>query len=301
VSPDQFAVWLERKNQLRIAPEITSVSGAIPDMHNTFEKPLIMGVLNVTSDSFFDGGKFLSMDRACEHAFNLITEDVDIIDIGGESTRPGAVHVPLEIELERIVPVIKQIRLHSDICISIDTYKPEVMEASVDAGANIINDIYALRKEGALATAAKLGVPICLMHMQGQPHNMQENPQYLNGVMAELRLFFTERISACEKAGINKKLLILDPGFGFGKLVKDNLSILCNLDDLNYFKLPVLLGVSRKSSIGVVLDKEVSDRLIGSISIAVYSALKGIGILRTHDVDETKQALQMIDAIYHAA
>ena len=259
-----------------------------------------MGVLNVTSDSFFDGGKYLSMDRACEHAFNLIAQGVDIIDIGGESTKPGAVKVPLEIELERIIPVIKQIRLHSDICISIDTYKPEAMTAAVDAGANIINDIYALRTEGALTTAAKLGVPVCLMHMQGQPHNMQENPQYPQGMMVELTHFFTERINACEKAGINKNLLILDPGFGFGKLVKNNLNFLYNLDDLKNFNLPVLLGVSRKSTIGAVLDQDVSARLIGSISIAVYAALKGVGILRTHDVNETNQALMMIDAIYQA-
>ena len=286
MSPDQFSDWLERRSQ-----------GAT---YNTFEKPLIMGVLNVTSDSFFDGGKYLSLDRACEHAFNLIAQGVDIIDIGGESTKPGAVKVPLEIELERIIPVIKQIRLHSDVCISIDTYKPEAMAAAVDAGANIINDIYALRTEGALTTAAKLGVPVCLMHMQGQPHNMQENPQYPQGVMVELTRFFTERINACEKAGINKNLLILDPGFGFGKLVKNNLNFLYNLDDLKNFNLPVLLGVSRKSTIGTVLEQEVSARLIGSISIAVYAALKGVGILRTHDVNETNQALMMLDAIYQA-
>lgn len=283
VSPDQFAGWLERKSQ--------------PIAHTAFEKPLIMGVLNVTSDSFFDGGKFISMDKACEHAFNLITQGVDIIDIGGESTKPGAVQVPLDTELNRIIPVIEQIRLHSDICISIDTYKPEAMEAAVLAGANIINDIYALQKDGALAMAAKLAVPVCLMHMQGQPHNMQQNPKYPNGVMMELMQFFVERINACDIAGINKKHLILDPGFGFGKLVQDNLHLIYNLDNLKYFNLPILLGVSRKSTIGAVLGKEVSERLIGSISIAVYAALKGVGILRTHDVNETNQALVMIDAI----
>ncbi|WP_284498332.1 dihydropteroate synthase [Legionella maioricensis] len=270
-------------------------------MHTSFEKPLIMGVLNITSDSFFDGGKFLSVDRACEHAFNLIAQGVDIIDIGGESTKPGAVQVPLGIELSRIIPTIEQIRCHSDICISIDTYKPEAMEAAVRAGANIINDIYALRKDGALAMAAKLAVPICLMHMQGQPQNMQQNPQYPNGVMAELSQFFDERIDACTNAGIEKKQLILDPGFGFGKLVKNNLHLICHLDDLKHFNLPILLGVSRKSTIGAVLNKEVGERLIGSISIAVYAALKGVGILRTHDVSETNQALQMIDAICQAS
>ena len=286
MSPDQFTDWLARKSQS---------SG-----HTTFEKPLIMGVLNVTSDSFFDGGKYVSMDKACEHAFNLIAQGVDIIDIGGESTKPGAEQVALETELNRIVPVIRQIRLHSDICISIDTYKPEAMEAAVNAGANIINDIYALRKDGALAMAAKLAVPICLMHMKGQPNNMQHNPLYPDGVMAELKQFFIERIAACKKAGINQKHLILDPGFGFGKLVNNNLHMLYNLDDFKFFEAPILLGVSRKSTIGAVLDKEADERLVGSISIAVYAALKGVSILRTHDVNETNQALQMIDAIYKA-
>ncbi|WP_173238574.1 dihydropteroate synthase [Legionella antarctica] len=259
-----------------------------------------MGVLNITSDSFFDGGKFLSIDRACEHAFHLIAQGADIIDIGGESTKPGASQIPLDIELGRIIPVIEQIRFHSDICISIDTYKPETMKAAVQAGANIINDIYALRKEGSLAMAAKLAVPVCLMHMLGRPQDMQQNPQYPNGVMAELTQFFVERINACIKVGIEKKHLILDPGFGFGKLVNDNLHLICHLDDLNHFNLPVLLGVSRKSTIGAVLNKKVSERLIGSIGVSVYAALKGVGILRTHDVTETNQALQMIDAICQA-
>lgn len=259
-----------------------------------------MGVLNVTSDSFFDGGKFLSMDRACEHAFNLISQGVDIIDIGGESSKPGAIQIPLDIELSRIIPLIEQIRLHSDICISIDTYKPEAMEAAINAGANIINDIYALKKKGALAMAAKLAVPVCLMHMQGDPDNMQQNPRYPDGLMVELKRFFAERIEACVQAGISAKNLILDPGFGFGKLVRDNLHLTYNLTDLKCFNLPVLLGVSRKSTIGEVLGKDVNERLIGSISIAVYAALKGVGVLRTHDVNETNQALQMIAAIYQA-
>ncbi|CEG58833.1 dihydropteroate synthase [Legionella fallonii] len=283
MNSDQFVDWLGRQNQ--------------SELHNTFEKPLIMGVLNVTSDSFFDGGKFLSVNRACEHAFHLIAQGADIIDIGGESTKPGVLPAPLDLELSRVIPVIEQIRAHSDICISIDTYKPETMAAAVYAGANIINDIYALRQEGALSVAAKAGVPVCLMHMQGQPHNMQENPQYANGVIEDLKQFFTERINACEQAGIDKKRLILDPGFGFGKLVGHNLQIIYNIEQLRDLQLPLLLGVSRKSTIGAVLDKKVSDRLIGSLSIAVYAALKGVGILRTHDVDETRQALDMIDAI----
>lgn len=286
MSPIQFMGWLERKNQ--------------PDMFNAFEKPLIMGVLNVTSDSFFDGGKYLSIDRACEHAFHLIAQGADILDIGGESTKPGAVQVPVDIELSRVIPVIEQIRAHTDICISIDTYKPETMEAAVRAGANIINDVYALRKDGALSMAAALAVPVCLMHMQGQPHNMQHHPQYPHGVMNDLKEFFIERIAACEEAGINRTHLILDPGFGFGKLVKNNLQIIYNIDHLKCFNLPLLLGVSRKSTIGVILGKEVSERLIGSISISVYAALKGVRILRTHDVNETSQALNIIEAISQA-
>jgi dihydropteroate synthase len=286
VSPKQFSSWLKQKHQ--------------PTTVDAFEKPLIMGVLNVTSDSFFDGGKFLSLDRACEHAFNLIAHGVDIIDIGGESSKPGAVQVPLDIELERIIPVIKQIRLHSDICISIDTYKPQAMQEAVAAGANIINDIYALRKTGSLAVAAQLQVPICLMHMQGQPDTMQEAPYYPKGIMNELRDFFTERINACEQAGISRDQLIIDPGFGFGKLVQNNLNMIYHLDDLKHFNLPILLGVSRKSTIGAVLDKDVGARLMGSISIALYAAIKRVGIIRTHDVNETNQALTMLNAIYHA-
>ena len=256
-----------------------------------------MGVLNITSDSFFDGGSFLSMHRACEHAFNLIVQGADIIDIGGESTKPGAIEVPLDLELSRVIPVIQQIRANSDICISIDTYKPEVMKAAVHAGANIINDIYALRKDGALEMARTLNVPVCLMHMQGKPQNMQENPTYPDGVMSDLIHFFSERLDACMHAGINRKQLILDPGFGFGKRVKDNLILINKLNELCQFKLPILLGVSRKSTIGAVLGKKAAQRLIGSIALAVYAAQKGVSIIRTHDVDETNQALQMIEAV----
>lgn len=286
MNQEQFIDWLDRKSQ--------------PSLSTNQEKPLIMGVLNVTSDSFSDGGKFLSMDRACEQAFTMIAEGADIIDIGGESTKPGAIQVPLDIELARVIPVIEHIRTGSDICISIDTYKPEVMKAAISAGANVINDIYALRTEGALVMAAKLAVPVCLMHMQGNPQNMQQNPSYPDGVIEELMQFFKERIDACSKAGINKHQLILDPGFGFGKSVKDNLRLTNKLDTFKNFKLPLLLGVSRKSTIGAVLAKDVGERLIGSIALAVYAALKGVEILRTHDVEETNQALEIIDALDRA-
>ncbi|KTD59160.1 dihydropteroate synthase [Legionella shakespearei] len=287
MSPEQFTGWLERKSQ--------------PESQLVFEKPLIMGILNSTADSFSDGGDFLSMDRACEHAFNLIDHGADIIDIGGESTKPGAVQVSLDEELSRVIPVIEQIRKNSEVCISIDTYKPEVMEAAIEAGANIINDVYALGKEGALAMASRLNVPVCLMHMQGEPLTMQNNPDYPDGIMDALVRFFAERIEACELAGLNKKQLILDPGFGFGKKVKHNLNLVRRLNELNDFNLPLLLGVSRKSTIGAVLDKDVTQRLIGSIALALYATIKGgVGILRTHDVDETRQALQMVEAVAQA-
>jgi dihydropteroate synthase len=259
-----------------------------------------MGVLNVTSDSFYDGGTFLSMDRACEHAFNLIAHGADIIDVGGESTKPGAIPVSLDEELSRVIPVIEHIRKNTDVCISIDTYKPQVMHAAIHAGANIINDIYALKKEGALSMAAQLDVPVCLMHMQGEPQNMQDNTHYPDGIMTELMQFFSERIKACERAGLKRKQLIIDPGFGFGKRVQHNLTLTNNLKALSCFNLPILLGVSRKSTIGAVLGNDVEKRLVGSIALAVHAALNGAGIIRTHDVDETNQALQMIEAVCNA-
>lgn len=264
-----------------------------------FRKPLIMGIVNTTADSFSDGGYYLTTEKAIEHALHLIEGGADIIDIGGESSKPGVEQIPLEIEIGRVIPVIKGIRQHTKICISIDTYKPEVMKAAVEAGANLINDIYALRQEGALSMAAQLAVPVCLMHMQGHPKTMQESPEYKNGVLCDIREFFTERIMACQNAGIAKQNLLLDPGFGFGKTVNHNMMVLKQLKELQQFKIPLLLGVSRKSTIGFLLNKKVDERLIGSIALAVYAALQGIGILRVHDVDETNQALRIIEAIYH--
>lgn len=280
----QFISWLDHQSQqsVEISPE----------------KPLIMGILNVTPNSFSDGGKFISTERACEQAFQLIAQGADLIDVGGESTKPGATAVSAEIELSRVLPVIEQIRANSDICISIDTNKSEVMEAAVRAGANIINDIYALRREGALSMAVKLAVPVCLMHMQGEPQSMQQNPHYPNGVVNEVMDFFRERIDTCMRAGISKTNLILDPGFGFGKEVEDNLTLVNKLDCFATLKCPLLLGVSRKSTIGAILHKEVGDRLIGSIALTIYAALKGVGIIRTHDVDETNQALEMINNVW---
>jgi dihydropteroate synthase len=286
VNSQQFADWLERKSQ-----PATSV---------LFEKPLIMGILNLTTDSFSDGGVFLQKEKACEHALHLIAQGADIIDVGGESSKPGARAISLDMELARVIPVIEYIRRNSEVCISIDTYKPEVMQAAVQAGANIINDIYALRQEGALPMAVQLKVPVCLMHMQGQPQDMQKNPSYPYGVMNDIVQFFSTRIAACLQAGVDKRDLILDPGFGFGKRVADNLNLIHHLKKVQQFNLPLLLGVSRKSTIGVLLGKEVEDRLIGGLTFAIYAALEGVGIIRTHDPDETSQALRIIDAISHA-
>lgn len=280
---EQFLGWLDRKSQ--------------PFLLNTIEKPLIMGVLNVTPDSFYDGGKYALIDKACEHAFKLVAEGADLIDIGGESSKPGAEAVTEAMELARIIPVIKQIRAHSSVCISVDTYKPAVMEAAIRAGANVINDIYALQMEGALAKAAELAVPVCLMHMQGMPKTMQNNPLYAHGVMTELMGFFTERLAACSNAGIDRKKIMLDPGFGFGKQVSDNLELTKKLGDFNVFNLPIVLGVSRKSTIGALLNKDVNERLIGSIALTVYAVTQGVAIIRTHDVNETNQALNTIDAL----
>lgn len=279
----QFDNWLLKAKQLS---------------SSAFKKPLIMGILNLTPDSFSDGGHFTSLDSALKQALALIESGADLIDLGGESTKPGAEQVSLDLELTRVLPVIEQIRKYSDICISIDTYKPQVMKAAVEAGANIINDVFALRKEGALSMASQLSVPVCLMHMDKSPQTMQNNPIYEQGIMNELALFFAERMAACKTAGISHERLILDPGFGFGKTTADNLKIVRHIDKLQKFKRPILLGVSRKSTIGTVLNQPVDKRLIGSIALAICAAIKGTQLLRVHDVEETKQALQMINAIY---
>jgi dihydropteroate synthase len=279
----QFSHWLAQKSQC------TSTKYS--------EKPLIMGVVNVTPDSFSDGGKFLAPTQACEHALRLVEQGADLIDIGGESSKPGAEPVPLDVELARVIPVIEQLRLHSSVCISIDTHKPQVMQAAVQAGADVINDIHALQSEGALDMAAELSVPICLMHMKGLPETMQNAPSYTSGVIPEVHTFFEERLLACARAGIERQRLILDPGFGFGKTNEHNLSLMRQFEDLHRLNQPLLLGVSRKSTLGSVLQKEVNQRLIGGLVLALYAALKGVALLRTHDVEETHQALTMLQAL----
>jgi dihydropteroate synthase len=257
-------------------------------------EPLVMGILNVTPDSFYDGGHHLGTDKAYDHAQAMIDAGVDIIDIGGESSQPGAAPVSLSEELDRVLPIIERIRATSDVSLSIDTYKPPVMQAAIAAGVACINDIFALQQPGALAVAAQSDLPICLMHMQGNPQSMQRAPHYAGGVIAEVDDFFKQRIQACLDAGIDRKRLILDPGFGFGKTKQHNLQLVNQLATFRDHELPLLLGVSRKSTIGEILNQPLSGRLIGGLALGVYAMLEGVSIIRTHDVLETKQACHII-------
>lgn len=264
-------------------------------------KPCVMGVVNVTPDSFSDGGEFLLPEQAVAHAFRLVEEGAAIIDIGGESTRPGASAVPVAEELDRIVPIVEALTAASlSVPISVDTSKPEVMRAAVAAGAGMINDVYALRLEGALEAVADLGVPVCVMHMQGEPRTMQANPVY-EDVVAEVKAFLANCVAVCKKAGIDHGRLIIDPGFGFGKTLEHNLGLLRNLRDFCELGVPVLAGISRKSMIGALLDAPPDERLQGSVAAAVIAALNGASILRVHDVRETVQALTVVNAIQNAA
>lgn len=259
-----------------------------------------MGVLNVTPDSFSDGGCFYSAKNACKHALQLVEQGVDLIDVGGESTRPNAHAISAEEELDRVIPVIQKIRAYSDVCLSIDTYKPQIMKEAVSNGANVINDVYALQTEGSLQTAAILDVPICLMHMQGTPQTMQAKLLDSQEILQKITTFFEQRLKACYKSGIDLDKIILDPGFGFGKSVHANLYMLKALSQFKGLTRPLLVGVSRKSTIGSILKKTVENRLIGSIALAIYASLNGANIIRVHDVDETIQALKIIEMVCNA-
>lgn len=258
--------------------------------------PLVMGILNVTPDSFSDGGQFTNKASALEHANQMIDDGATIIDIGGESTRPGAQAVSIDEELQRTIPVIEALSVNPDILISIDTSKPEVMKAAVEVGACLINDVRALREPGALEMAAQLDVPVCLMHMQGQPRTMQKEPRY-DDVVTDVKNFLTERVEACIAAGINRQNLIIDPGFGFGKTLEHNLTLFKHLESFHELKLPILVGVSRKSMIGMLLDRPVEERLPASLAMAALATWLGAKILRVHDVRETVDAVRMINAI----
>ena len=254
------------------------------------DRPRIAGIVNVTPDSFSDGGKFLDTSRAIEHALRLVEEGADLLDVGGESTRPGAEPVSAQDEIARIVPVIEALAQQTSIPIAIDTSKPEVMRAAIGAGAGFINDVRALREDGALDAAAELKVPVCLMHMQGEPRTMQSEPHYLE-VVEEVKRFLTDRIFACELSGIDKKRIVIDPGFGFGKTLEHNLALLRGLDQIVAIGVPVLAGLSRKAMIGTLTGRDVGERAAGSAAAALIAVQKGALIVRVHDVAVTRDAL----------
>lgn len=253
-----------------------------------------MGILNVTPDSFSDGGRFDALDAAIAQAETMLEAGAAIIDVGGESTRPGAADVPLDEELRRVIPVIEAIRARFDTIVSIDTSKAEVMRQAVGAGAGLINDVRALREPGALEAAAATDAAVCLMHMQGQPRTMQDAPHY-DDVVAEVRAFLDGRIQACVEAGIARQRLMLDPGFGFGKTLAHNLTLLDGLAVLTETGLPLLAGMSRKRMIGSLLgDRAVDQRVAGSVAAAVIAAMNGARVLRVHDVPETVDAMRIV-------
>ena len=255
----------------------------------------VMGILNVTPDSFSDGGQFNHLDAALKQVEQMLFEGASIIDVGGESTRPGAQAVSAEQELERVIGTIEAIKERFDCFISIDTTKSQVMREAVKAGADMVNDVNALRGDDCLEAVAEMQVPVCLMHMQGEPRTMQFDPQY-NDVVSDISDFFAERISACIEAGIKPDAICLDVGFGFGKTVEQNYQLLKNLEIFHKFSVPLLVGMSRKSMIGEILNKKVDERLAGSIACATIAMQKGARIVRVHDVKETVDALKIVSA-----
>jgi len=256
-----------------------------------------MGVVNITPDSFSDGGQFNSVDSAVSHALALVEQGADILDVGGESSRPGAQVVDENHEIDRVIPVIEAIAEQTAVPISIDTYKPNVMRAAVNAGASMVNDIKGLQMDGAVDVAAQLKVPVCIMHMQGEPQTMQVKPNY-DSVTTEVERFFEQRLEATDRAGIDRRDLIVDPGIGFGKTLKHNLQLLKSLPQLRSSSgCEVLIGVSRKSLIEKLLGRTVKQRLPASLGLAVQSVLNGAKIVRVHDVRETYDALRAVEAV----
>jgi len=262
----------------------------------TLDVPRVMGIVNVTPDSFSDGGDHFDADAAVAHGLRLVEEGAALLDVGGESTRPGAEEIPAEEELRRTLPVIEALAKRTSVPISIDTSKPEVMHAAVAAGAGMINDVHALRREGALQAAAGLGVPVVLMHMRGEPRGMQANPDY-DDVVGEVHRFLAERIFACEMAGIPKSRLVLDPGYGFGKTTDHNFLLLRQQARLLDLGLPLLAGLSRKRSLGELTGREVGERVSASVAAAVLAAEYGAKILRVHDVAATVDAIKVWAAV----
>lgn len=260
------------------------------------DAPVLMGVLNRTRDSFSDGGRFLGLPQALDHALTMVAEGAALIDIGGESTRPGAEPVSLDEELERVVPLIEHLSARSPVLISIDTSRAEVIRAAVAAGAGMINDVRALQRPGALEAAAASGAAVCLMHMQGEPASMQANPQY-NDVVGEVRAMLAARLRACEAAGIAAERVCLDPGFGFGKLISHNLALLRGLGQFADLGRPLLVGLSRKSMLQNLTGRAVGDRLAGSVALATVAVLHGARIIRAHEVAATLDAVRVAAAL----
>ncbi len=260
------------------------------------ERPLVMGVVNLTPDSFSDGGRYLEPAQALERALTLDAEGAAILDLGGESTRPGAAPVTEQEEIRRVLPVLERLRPRTRAILSIDTSKPEVMRAAAAAGVDLINDVYALRAPGALEAAAASGCAVCLMHMQDEPRTMQHAPHY-DDVVGEVRAFLAERVSACRAAGIADARIVLDPGFGFGKTLEHNLTLLRRLEALRIAGLPLLAGLSRKSMIGALTGKPSEARVHGSVAAALIAAQNGARILRVHDVAATVDALKVLTAV----
>lgn len=261
--------------------------------------PHVMGILNVTPDSFSDGGQHNSLIEALKHANAMINAGATIIDVGGESTRPGAAEVSTDEELSRVIPVVEALAQRFEVWVSVDTSKAEVIRESAKVGAHLINDIRSLQEPGALAAAAETGLPVCLMHMQGEPKTMQQAPQY-EDVFADVNRFFIEHIARCEAAGIAKDKLLLDPGFGFGKNLTHNYQLLARLAEFHRYGMPLLVGMSRKSMVGQLLNVGPDQRLSGSLACAVIAAMQGAHILRVHDVKETVEAMRVVEATLSA-
>ncbi|QJQ97089.1 MULTISPECIES: dihydropteroate synthase [Halomonadaceae] len=256
-----------------------------------------MGILNVTPDSFSDGGRHIALDDALRHAERMLAEGAAIIDVGGESTRPGSVSVSPQQELDRVAPVVERLVRDLDALVSVDTSTPEVIEQTAALGAGMINDVRSLQREGALLAAVRSGLPVCLMHMLGEPGDMQKSPHYDDEVEIAVAAFLKSRIEACEAAGLRRERLILDPGFGFGKTVEHNLRLLNRMAQLKTFGMPLLVGMSRKSMIGKVLERPVEERLAGGIALTALAVERGARIIRVHDVGSSVDAVNMTWAV----
>ena len=269
----------------------------LPHCRLDLARPQVMGILNVTPDSFSDGGDFIDPERATAHALQMAAAGAALIDIGGESTRPGAEPVPLDEELRRVVPVVAAVATRVSVPVSVDTSRPEVIRAAADVGAQMVNDVRALQRPGAVEAVAESGLAACLMHMRGEPGTMQQSPDYPHGVVSAVREFLAMRLADCEARGVSAERLLLDPGFGFGKTLADNLALLASLGDLGDLGRPLLVGLSRKSMVGAILDAPVEGRLHGSVAAAVLAVDRGARLVRTHDVAATVEALAVCAAL----